>query len=61
MLATMKAAEPMPRGQPKLKPSRRARFSTSTSASGGIVVKVAEAANQTTAQPPNPRGRAMAA
>ena len=60
-LATMKAAEPMPRGQPKLKPSRRARFSTMTSVSGAIVEKAEEAANQSTTHPANPNGRAISA
>jgi hypothetical protein len=57
----MKQAEPTPRGQPKLKPSRAARLRVITSASGLIVAYIDEAANQTTVQPANPSGRAIMA
>jgi hypothetical protein len=60
ILPTMKAAEPMPRGQPKLKPSIRARLSVITSASGDRVEYMDDAANQTTVHQPNPPGATMA-
>jgi len=61
ILPTMKAAEPMPRGQPKLKPSSRARLSTITSVSGESVENIEEAANQTTVHQANPPGSAIRA
>ena len=60
MLPTMNAADPIPRGQPKLKPSFAARLSTRTSVSGAMVLKVQEAMNHTGSQPPKPSGRAIA-